>query len=174
MAENQEGGWDKPHVGTVIPDARVLKDQFLDAFNGHDLDRMLRCHSRDAVLVTPAGVTEGHDEISSFYQDFFDGFPDLRMTVWHTVTCADPAVSEWVLTGTHTGPFLLPEGEMLQGTGRPVTVRGTSTCTVSNGKIITHRIYFDQLELYSQLGAKLNFDDVPTIEETEGQTVSPP
>ncbi|SDJ23695.1 SnoaL-like polyketide cyclase [Nonomuraea jiangxiensis] len=81
------------------------------------------------------------------------------MTVWHTVHCADPAVTEWMLTGTHNGPLMLPGGGVLDGTGRPVAVRGTSTCSVGNDKIITHRIYYDQLELYSQLGGELVFDD---------------
>ncbi|GIH46666.1 SnoaL-like polyketide cyclase [Microbispora rosea] len=83
----------------------------------------------------------------------------MRMTVWHTVLCTDPAVTEWLLTGTHTGPFLLPGGQVLERTGRHVAVRGTSTCSVGNDKIISHRMYFDQLELYTQLGGRLAFDE---------------
>ncbi|MFC6072552.1 hypothetical protein [Microbispora bryophytorum] len=30
-------------------------------------------------------------------------------------------------------------------------------CSVGNDKIIIHRIYYDQLELYSQLGGELVF-----------------
>ncbi|MET8139986.1 hypothetical protein ABZU32_06725 [Sphaerisporangium sp. NPDC005288] len=48
---------------------------------------------------------------------------------------------------------------MLDGTGRPVAVRGTSNCSVGNDKIITHRIYYDQLELFSQLGGELVCND---------------
>ena len=59
----------------------------------------------------------------------------------------------------HAEPaVMLPGGGVLDGTGRPVAVRGTSTCSVGS-KIITHRIYYDQLELYSQLGGELVFDD---------------
>ncbi|MFC4534877.1 ester cyclase [Sphaerisporangium dianthi] len=146
----------------TMGDAHALKDKLLEAFNAHDLDRVLQCHSRDGVLVTPEGVAEGHDQIASFYEEVFKGFPDLRMTIWHTVSCADPAVTEWMLTGTHDGPLALPGGGVLDGTGRPVAVRGTSTCSVGNDKIITHRIYYDQLELYSQLGGELLFDDRST------------
>ncbi|WP_432863546.1 ester cyclase [Microbispora rosea] len=142
-----------------MPDARLLKQRLHDAFNRHDLDEVIQCHSQDAVLVTPAGVAEGHEQIASYYDDLFRGFPDMRMTVWHTVLCTDPAVTEWLLIGTHTGPFLLPGGQVLERTGRHVAVRGTSTCSVGNDKIISHRMYFDQLELYTQLGGRLAFDE---------------
>lgn len=115
--------------------------------------------ARMGVLVTPEGVAEGHDQIASFYEGIFQGFPDLRMTVWHAVFCADPVVTEWMLTGTHNGHFMLPGGGVLEGTGRPVAVRGISTCFVGNDKIIPHRFYYDQLELYGQLGGELVFDD---------------
>ncbi|WP_205825691.1 nuclear transport factor 2 family protein [Microbispora catharanthi] len=39
-----------------MPDARWLKQRLHDAFNRHDLDEVIQCHSQDAVLVTPAGV----------------------------------------------------------------------------------------------------------------------
>ncbi|MGJ6967687.1 hypothetical protein ACSDR0_37810 [Streptosporangium sp. G11] len=38
-----------------------------------------------------------------------------------------------------------------------MVTRAPSTCSVGNDKIITHRIYYDQLELYSQLGGELVF-----------------
>ncbi|GII30527.1 hypothetical protein Pmi06nite_39690 [Planotetraspora mira] len=62
-------------VVTLMPDARALKDKLLAAFNAHDLDRVLQCHSRDGVLVTPSGVAEGHDQIASFYEEVFKGSP---------------------------------------------------------------------------------------------------
>ncbi|WP_244359807.1 nuclear transport factor 2 family protein [Microbispora triticiradicis] len=71
-----------------MPDARRLKERLHNAFNRHDLDEVIQCHSKDAVLVTPAGVAEGHEQIASYYEDLFEGFPDMRITVWHTVLCA--------------------------------------------------------------------------------------
>ena len=138
-----------------------ITHRLVEAINAHDLHRVLECYSPDAVLVTPAGLAEGHEQIAWFYEDFFEGFPDFHQTAWFEGAGDDPVSTEWTLTGTHTGPFLLPDGSVMEGTGRHVTVRASCTAHVTNGKIITHREYFDQLELYSQLGFGLAELDLP-------------
>jgi predicted ester cyclase len=129
-----------------------LKDRLSEAINAHDLHQLLQYYSPDAALVTPMGVAEGHEQIAWFYEQFFKGFPDLRKTAWLEVACGDPVVTEWTVTGTHTGPFLLPEGREVQGTGRRITIRTSCAYHVDNGVIVAQREYYDQLELYSQLG----------------------
>lgn len=44
----------------------------------------------------------------------------------------------------------------MEGTGRHITVRATCIAYAENDKIITHREYYDQLELFSQLGFGLS------------------
>ncbi|GAA0398765.1 hypothetical protein GCM10009530_58070 [Microbispora corallina] len=129
-----------------------VKHRLCQAINVHDLHGVLECYSPDAVLVCPAGVAEGREQIAWIYEQLFKGFPDYRQTPWLEVDCDDPAVSEWTITGTHTGPFLLPDGRELEPTGRHVTLRASCLSYVEGGRIVTHREYFDQLELYSQLG----------------------
>ncbi|GAA1282072.1 hypothetical protein Psi02_38310 [Planotetraspora silvatica] len=129
-----------------------IKHRLGDAINAHDLRRIRECYSPDAVLVTPLGVSEGHDQIEWCFERFFKGFPDLRYTPWLEVDCDDPAVTEWTITGTHTGPFLLHDGTEMEGTGRPIRLRASCEAHVENDKIVTHQHYWDQLELYSQLG----------------------
>jgi hypothetical protein len=129
-----------------------IKDRLYDAFNDHDLHRVMAYYGPEAVLVGPEGVAEGREQIASFYEHFITGFPDVRITPWYKVACDDPAVTEWVLTGTHTGPFLLPGGRSVEGTGRHVAVRGCCAARIENNKVIAHQHYYDQLELYSQLG----------------------
>ncbi|MGI8333831.1 ester cyclase [Actinomadura scrupuli] len=139
-----------------------VKHRLHDAINAHDVHRAIQYYSPDAVLVSPTGVAEGPEEIGWFYQHFFDGFEDYHQTAWAEMECDDPAITEWALTGTHTGPFLLPNGRVLEGTGRHVTVRAACAAYVENGKIVTHRGYFDQLELYSQLGLVLAEPEPPS------------
>ena len=135
-----------------MPSARELKDILFAAINDHDLYRVLDCYAPDAVYVGPAGVMEGHEQIAWHYEHLFKSFPDLCYTAWYKVPCDDPAVTEYAMTGTHVGPLLLPNGEVAEATGRRIAVRGSCACTIEHGKIITDRDYFDQLELYSQLG----------------------
>lgn len=130
-----------------------LKHWLTDAINMHDIRGILACYSPGAVYVTPSGVAEGHDQIAWMYEQFFRAFPDFRATAWFELgDCENPAVTEWTYTGTHEGPFTLPDGREIRGTGRHITIRATCSTFVHDDKIVTHREYFDQLELYSQLG----------------------
>jgi uncharacterized protein (TIGR02246 family) len=136
-----------------MSDSWAVKRRLADALNEHDLEGVLETFSPDAVLVSPFGVAEGHEQIGWMYEQVFKSFPDFQLVVWYeAVTCDAPLMVEWTATGTHLGPLLLPNGRELQGTGRPVTFRGTCASFVEDGKIKTHREYFDQLELYTQLG----------------------
>jgi ketosteroid isomerase-like protein len=142
-------------MGGAMSTAWEIKDRLYDAINDHDLRGMLEYYSPNAVLVTPSGVAEGHEQIAWLYEHFFKGFPDLHVTAWYKVACDDPAITEWTLTGTLTGPFLLPGGHVVEATGRHVAVRGACAAHVENDKVVTHREYYDQLELYSQIGFSL-------------------
>ncbi len=126
-----------------------VRDEVLRAFNDHDLRRLSQHHSPSAVLVGPEGVAEGLEQIVTFYEHLLTAFPDARLTPWYKVTCSEPAVTEWMLAGTHLGPFLLPCGRYLEATGRHIAVRGCCVAHVEDDKVITHQQYYDQLELCS-------------------------
>jgi uncharacterized protein (TIGR02246 family) len=137
-----------------------IKPGLSEAINDHDVHRLLDYFTEDAIFVSPAGIAEGREQIAWLFEQFFKGFPDLCLTVWYEATGTDNHMMvEWTGTGTHTGPFLLPDGQELEATGRRITLRGTCASFIENGKIVTHREYFDQLELYTQLGLHLSKDD---------------
>ncbi|MFC4530928.1 ester cyclase [Sphaerisporangium dianthi] len=137
-----------------------VKRGLAEAINDHDVHRLLDFFAEDAIIVSPVGLAEGHDQIAWLYEQLFKGFPDLHLTVWYEATGTDnPLMVEWTETGTHSGPFLLPDGRELEATGRRITLRGTCASFIENGKVVTHREYFDQLELYTQLGLRLSGDD---------------
>ncbi|PZG19297.1 ester cyclase [Nonomuraea aridisoli] len=140
-----------------------LKHRLADAVNAHDVPGVLACYSRDAVYVTPCGVAEGHDQIRWMYEQLFRAFPDFHAAAWFELgDCDNPAVTEWTYTGTHDGPFLLPDGREIAATHRRITVRATCSAHVTEGKIDSHREYYDQLELFSQLGfGLLELDRIP-------------
>ncbi|MEU4537809.1 ester cyclase [Streptosporangium sp. NPDC023825] len=135
-----------------MPDARDVKDRLFDALNEHDIDKLMEFYTEDAVFVTPVGIAEGREQIFWYYQHLLTGFPDMHVTPWYKVHCSDPAVTEWTFMGTHMGPFLMPDGHVAEGTGRKIIFRGCGLCTIEDDKVVTHRDYYDQLELYNQLG----------------------
>jgi ketosteroid isomerase-like protein len=53
--------------------------------------------------------------------------------------------------GTHTGALRGPAGE-IAATGKPADVHFTSVYEFEEGKITSYHLYFDQAELFTQLG----------------------
>jgi len=60
-------------------------------------------------------------------------------------------VSEFRVTGTHTGVLASPEGDIAP-TNRRATARGVQLQRIAEGKIAEEHVYFDQLEILAQLG----------------------
>ena len=61
------------------------------------------------------------------------------------------AIDEGYLVGTHTGSLRLPDGQSVPATGKSVRIRGCDAATVQNGRVTSHRFYFDQMEFLGQL-----------------------
>ncbi|GAA0402317.1 hypothetical protein GCM10009530_62810 [Microbispora corallina] len=129
-------------------------DRLIETVNAHDLDACVRCYSPDASMVGPEMQAEGRDQIECYHAHVWVGIPDLSITVWDRIAKGDRVAVEGMLNGTHTGPFLVAGGRILQPSGRLVSVSLCWVFTVENDLVTAHRLYFDQLELYTQLGAE--------------------
>ncbi|MCT9935025.1 ester cyclase [Planotetraspora sp. A-T 1434] len=138
-----------------MSDAEVV-DRLMAAITNRDLEAVVRCYSPNAVAVGPQGVAEGRDEIAAYHAQAWEAFPNASVMIWKKNTFDDLVVVEMSSTVTHTGPFLLPSGEMLEPTGKNTSMRSCWVFTVEDDLVATQRVYYDQMELYSQLGAKLD------------------
>ncbi|TDD32035.1 hypothetical protein E1286_44135 [Nonomuraea terrae] len=127
-------------------------DRLIAAVNAHDMEACLRCYSVAATMVGPEMQAEGRAQITSYHAHVWDGIPDVSITVWDRISNGDRVAVETTFNGTHTGPFLIAGGRVIEPSGRRVSFRGCWIFTVEDNLIITHRLYFDQLELYTQLG----------------------
>ncbi len=112
----------------------------------------MRLFDPGCALVSPEGTADGREEIASVLTRFFTAFPDYRRSTWRTMDVDDCAVDEVTITGTHKGPFLLPDGEEAPATGRRIVVRSCEIITIQDGLVVSYQVYFDQLELLAQLG----------------------
>jgi predicted ester cyclase len=103
--------------------------------------------------MTPdAGEVRGRDAISAWFNQFSQGFPDASWEPLSKVESGNTAIDEGYFLGTHTGPLETPTGESIPPTGKRVRVRECDIATVENGRIMSHRFYFDQMEFLQQLG----------------------
>jgi ketosteroid isomerase-like protein len=81
---------------------------FLDAFNAHDLDRIMSFFADDCVFESPRGPDPwgtrftGRDAVRDGLALRFAGIPDVQYGEDEHWTCGDHAVSRWLLTGTTT------------------------------------------------------------------------
>ncbi|WP_406315926.1 ester cyclase [Streptosporangium sp. NBC_01639] len=135
-----------------MTDAREVRDKYTAAFNEHDIDALLRTVSPIGVTVTPEGLSQGTEELASYLEQFWEAFPDIRAVVMESFDVDDVTIDELVMVGTHKGPYVLPDGQVITATGRPVSIRCCYVCTIENGFIMSLRLYFDQSELRAQLG----------------------
>ncbi|GAB3141862.1 nuclear transport factor 2 family protein [Microbispora hainanensis] len=131
-------------------------DRYFSAYNAHDLDAVMGCFCLKPTAVGPGGPVEGRSEVASYHTVIWSAFPDLHVTVLRKIVEGEVAAVTTVGTGRHTGPFPLTTSEMLHGSWRYVSVRCGWFFTVQDGLIVDQQIFFDQLELYLQLGLPLS------------------
>jgi ketosteroid isomerase-like protein len=109
--------------------------ELLDAFNRHDLDRIMEFFSEDATFDMPRGHEPwgtrfvGKDEVRNGLATRFSGIPDVHYGEDRHWVSGDRGVSEWLLTGTST-------------TGQTVRVRGCDLFQFRDGKGVRKDSYW--------------------------------
>ncbi len=133
--------------------AREVMDRLTEALTtGTDLKAVMECFAEDAVAITPDGEIRGRDNIGEYWRQMTDAIPDSQYESVHKHESGNTAIDEGFFTGKNTGPLVLPSGESLEPTQKDVRVRGCDVATVEDGKIVSYRLYFDQLDFLGQLG----------------------
>ncbi|GAA0476303.1 nuclear transport factor 2 family protein [Streptomyces sp. NPDC046215] len=134
--------------------AREVMDRLTEALtSARDPGGVAACFAEDAVAVTPdAGELRGRDAVVAYFAQLTEMIPRASFESLRAYEVDDTAVDEGIFGGRNTGPITLPTGETLPATQREVRVRGCDLATVRDGVIVSYRLYFDQAELFGQLG----------------------
>jgi ketosteroid isomerase-like protein len=86
----------------------LTPERLLEAFNDHDLDRIMTFFTDDCVLETPRGSQPwgtrfvGRAAVRTGLAQRFEGIPDVHYGEDEHWACGEHAVSKWLLTGTTT------------------------------------------------------------------------
>jgi len=132
--------------------ARDLVDVSTKAWNAHDFGEWSAAFTADALLVAPGGLSgRGRDTQELFYSIWNEGFPDNQVTGIHIAEDGDTGVLEAVFEGTHSGVLHAPSGDV-PPTGRRVSIPFVATYTGADDRLTGFRLYFDQMDLTTQLG----------------------
>jgi predicted ester cyclase len=134
-----------------MADPRQVAAENVDAVNAHDADRLRATYAANAVAVAPDVRLEGAAAITDYVMAWTHAFPDMRQTIDNQLVSGDWVVSEFTVSGTHTGTLVSPDGD-IPPTNRRATARGVQLQRVQAGAIAEEHLYFDQLEILSQLG----------------------
>ncbi|HWH34868.1 MAG TPA: nuclear transport factor 2 family protein [Acidimicrobiales bacterium] len=133
-------------------DAREIADELTAAVASGDLEGATKCYAPQAVLVAPEGTFKGRSQIAEYFRSWTEPWSDTVFEVSTKASWGNRALDEWTCRATNSGIIALPTGASVPATGNRVTVRGTDICTVDEGAIVEHHIYYDQVELLGQLG----------------------
>lgn len=112
----------EPAVGVA------LLEEFLAAFNRHDVNGVMAFFHDDCVFDTPRGPAPGgrhlvgKDRVREGIEARFAGIPDIQYGDDRHWVSGNRGVSEWTITGTDTN-------------GDAVEVRGCDLLEFRNGKI---------------------------------------
>jgi len=89
----------------------------VDAFNAHDLDRIMAFFAEDCVLEMPRGPSPfggrfiGKAAVRDGLAGRFAGLPDVHYGNPEHFVCGDTEISKWTVTGT------TPSGQKIQANG---------------------------------------------------------
>jgi steroid delta-isomerase-like uncharacterized protein len=136
----------------MVMSVREAFERGTEAFNAHDLDAFGELFSDDVVQTAPGGMrAEGKPAAMEFYRVWFDAFPDCHIDIDRAVFTEDLVVEQGTFSGTHTGVFRTPDGD-IPATGRAVKAQYVNVTSFRDGKFVSGNLMYDRLELLEQLG----------------------
>lgn len=125
---------------------------FVEAFNAHDEARIRELNAANTVFEAPGDVhIEGQEGATQYAMAWLNAFPDATITVHNEFAAGDWIVQEFTFEGTHGDTLSTPAGE-IPATNRRLKGRGVQVFRVEAGAVADTRLYYDQVQVMTQLG----------------------
>jgi len=150
--------------GITEEEAKAFIDRDLEIWNEGNLAVVDELYDPDIIrhcCAQPEDIV-GLDAFKDYVTLLRVPFPDFNVTIDELIVKGDKIVIRWTITGTNTGPL----GE-LPPTDKKMRVPGVRIVHLVNGKIAEDWGFFNQLDLYLQLGFTLTPAQPPAPQEKE-------
>lgn len=135
-----------------MADAQEIGARFVDAFNAHDEARIREVNGENGVFEAPGDVkVEGREAATEYAMAWLRAFPDARLSVHNEVAAGDWVVQECTFEGTQEDTLSSPNGD-IPATHKRVNGRCVQIFKVEGDVITDTRLYFDQVQVMTQLG----------------------
>jgi steroid delta-isomerase-like uncharacterized protein len=132
---------------------RVL-EQAINYWNAGDRDAWATLYAEDVVYEAPGG--QRISGLADLEEKYFDALvmaaPDRSSRDIILFADGEYVVEQARYVGTHTGPLRSPVGVEVPATGKPFDFPFVGFFRIQDGKIRSIRIFYDQIELFTQLG----------------------
>ena len=134
-------------------DTRSLIERENELWNARDREGWLGCYDMHRLdIQAPGGIhLTGREAAESMWSSWQGAFPDNRIVTVAIHADDRGGVFEGRFTGTHTGVLPSPAGDVAP-TGRSIDGRCCGVYEFEEGKISSFHLYFDQIDLLTQLG----------------------
>jgi steroid delta-isomerase-like uncharacterized protein len=145
--------------------AQKLLDKVLEMWNKGNLALIPELYTADCVATsssTPVPFV-GHEGIRKWVENNRAMMPDLVMAFPEVLAQDDRIVTVWTMTGTQTGPMVMPNGT-LPPTGRKVSITGMSIDYLKDGKMAKEVVVFNLLDMLMPLGFQLMPPQPPLVQ----------
>ena len=137
---------------TITTDPKILAAKYNQAFNAHDEVTLKSLFADNARFIAPGDVRlVGKDAIAGYTNSWMKALPDAKITVTHEIVSAPWVVQEFTFEGTHRAPLTGPMGT-IAATNRKVSGQCVSITRYENDLAVETRLYFDVVQLLTQLG----------------------
>jgi steroid delta-isomerase-like uncharacterized protein len=138
----------------TVSETRKVLEQAIERWNATDRDGWAALYTDDVVYEAPGGARiSGLADLKEMYFDaLVTAAPDRSSRNVVLFAEGDHVVEEARYTGTHTGTWRTPDGAEIPATGKSLDFPFVGVFRVENGKISSIRIYYDQIEVFAQLG----------------------
>jgi ketosteroid isomerase-like protein len=117
----------------------ALLDDICDAFNEHDLDRIMSFFAEDCILQMPRGRDpcghryEGKAAVREGLATRFAGLPDVHYGHATHYACGDTGISKWTITGNTRS-------------GERIEALGCDFYTFREGRVIAKDSYWKRVD----------------------------
>ena len=135
-----------------MAEARDTAVRFVEAFNSHDENAIRALNAANTKFEAPGDVQlEGREAATGYAMAWLNAFPDAKMTVRHELVSGPWVIQEFTFEGTHTAPLAGPAGT-IPATGKKLVGKGVQIGRYEGGQAIEVGLYYDQVEVLTQLG----------------------
>lgn len=137
-----------------MSEAKRVLEQAIEFWNTNDREAWVALYDENVEWEAPGGARiSGREDLATKYYDaLLEAAPDRLSTVDALIAEGEIVAEEGRYTGTHTGTWRTPNGVEIPATGKRLDFPFSALFRVKEGKITSIRLYYDQVEVLTQLG----------------------